>query len=391
MAHQLGVVVLILGIQIKIYHELMSIMLKDSVERQLPGFQRFYWLWFAIFAFFMYMYTLQGPLENWHNSTTSPPEVAGGAAPVPPTSLSLYLAPVVRALLDNYTILSFISYALTVVAFVLSLQIKEHFRYQFQNFAFSHMVLLAVVGQSTLYVSVMFKGLIWFVLPVFLIIINDSTAYIFGFLMGRTPLIAISPKKTWEGFIGGAISTFFIALGITHLVTQQLHLYNLKYLFVCPVQRDDFGVDINVCTPDAALYATRPLSTYTTFSDTLTYALGAVGAEQLHFSPMQGHAVVLAIFAALVAPFGGFFASGLKRAFKMKDFGTSIPGHGGFTDRMDCQLIMATFTYVYLYSVILQPTFRDLVSDRLDNMNAHDQQALISHWASAAGLTCTTN
>jgi CDP-diglyceride synthetase len=35
---------------------------------------------------------------------------------------------------------------------------------------------------------------------------------------------------------------------------------------------------------------------------------------------------------------GGFFASGFKRAFKIKDFGDTIPGHGGFTDRMDCQV-----------------------------------------------------
>jgi len=46
--------------------------------------------------------------------------------------------------------------------------------------------------------------------------------------------------------------------------------------------------------------------------------------------------MILGIFAAFIAPFGGFFASGVKRAFKIKDFGDSIPGHGGLTDRMDC-------------------------------------------------------
>lgn len=35
---------------------------------------------------------------------------------------------------------------------------------------------------------------------------------------------------------------------------------------------------------------------------------------------------------------GGFFASGFKRAFKLKDFGDTIPGHGGITDRFDCQV-----------------------------------------------------
>ena len=54
---------------------------------------------------------------------------------------------------------------------------------------------------------------------------------------------------------------------------------------------------------------------------------------------LQLHAVVLAMFASIIAPFGGFFASGFKRGFKIKDFGDSIPGHGGMTDRMDCQVL----------------------------------------------------
>ena len=53
---------------------------------------------------------------------------------------------------------------------------------------------------------------------------------------------------------------------------------------------------------------------------------------------LQLHAVVMAMFASIIAPFGGFFASGFKRGFKIKDFGDSIPGHGGMTDRMDCQV-----------------------------------------------------
>ena len=57
---------------------------------------------------------------------------------------------------------------------------------------------------------------------------------------------------------------------------------------------------------------------------------------------LQLHAVVMAIFASIIAPFGGFFASGFKRGFKIKDFGDSIPGHGGMTDRMDCQVISAS-------------------------------------------------
>jgi phosphatidate cytidylyltransferase len=69
-------------------------------------------------------------------------------------------------------------------------------------------------------------------------------------------------------------------------------------------------------------------------------------------APMQIHVFVFGTFASLIAPFGGFFASGLKRTFKIKDFGDSIPGHGGITDRMDCQFIMGFFAYMYYHSFI---------------------------------------
>jgi phosphatidate cytidylyltransferase len=56
----------------------------------------------------------------------------------------------------------------------------------------------------------MFQGLIWFIVPVSMVVINDVMAYLFGFFFGKTPLIKLSPKKTWEGFIGGAISTVIL-------------------------------------------------------------------------------------------------------------------------------------------------------------------------------------
>lgn len=49
-------------------------------------------------------------------------------------------------------------------------------------------------------------------LPSFLIIANDIFAYVFGRTFGKTPLIRISQRKTWEGFIGGFLSTVVIAL-----------------------------------------------------------------------------------------------------------------------------------------------------------------------------------
>jgi phosphatidate cytidylyltransferase len=67
---------------------------------------------------------------------------------------------------------------------------------------------------------------------------------------------------------------------------------------------------------------------------------------------LQGHFMLCSLFASTIGPFGGFFASGIKRSVKIKDFGNTIPGHGGVSDRMDCQLIMGAFVYFYHQSFI---------------------------------------
>jgi phosphatidate cytidylyltransferase len=67
------------------------------------------------------------------------------------------------------------------------------------------------------------------------------------------------------------------------------------------------------------------------------------------------HDVFLVDRAAAAAGTGGFFGSGFKRAFKMKDFGDTIPGHGGVTDRFDCQMIMAMFAYLYYWNYVAAP------------------------------------
>jgi phosphatidate cytidylyltransferase len=54
-------------------------------------------------------------------------------------------------------------------------------------------------------------GLFWFVVPVMLVICNDTMAYFCGLLVGRKiipyPFLSLSPNKTWEGFLGGAVFT----------------------------------------------------------------------------------------------------------------------------------------------------------------------------------------
>ena len=115
--------------------------------------------------------------------------------------------------------------------------VKKYYLRQFSLFAWTHVALLCVVTQSYLIIQNMFQvtsttlltlshpstpfqGLIWFIMPIMMVIINDVMAYMFGFFMGRTPLIQLSPKKTWEGFIGGGISTVFMSLGLAYIMCQ---------------------------------------------------------------------------------------------------------------------------------------------------------------------------
>jgi phosphatidate cytidylyltransferase len=106
------------------------------------------------------------------------------------------------------------------VFFVANLK-KGHYRFQFSQFAWTHMTLLLVVCQSHFIINNIFEGLIWFFLPCSLVIANDIWAYIFGFFWGKTPLIKLSPKKTVEGFVGGWIMTIFFGI----LVRYYIHTY----------------------------------------------------------------------------------------------------------------------------------------------------------------------
>lgn len=70
--------------------------------------------------------------------------------------------------------------------------------------------------------------MIWFFLPVSLVICNDIFAYICGITFGRTQLIKLSPKKTVEGFVGAWVLTVLFGIGMTNV------LMRYKY-FICPV------------------------------------------------------------------------------------------------------------------------------------------------------------
>jgi phosphatidate cytidylyltransferase len=199
------------------------------------------------------------------------------------------------------------------------------------------MALFLIVFQAHFMMNNVFEGLIWFFIPVSLVITNDIFAYICGITFGRTPLIQLSPKKTVEGFVGAWACTVIIGYAMTNFLIQ------FPY-FICPVQ--DLGANMFsglICKPNPVFIA-RPYEVQLPWQTESYYTFW--------MEPIQFHIFVLATFASLIAPFGGFFASGLKRSFHIKDFGDSIPGHGGMTDRMDCQFIMGTLAYMYYQSFI---------------------------------------
>jgi phosphatidate cytidylyltransferase len=101
--------------------------------------------------------------------------------------------------------------------FVMSLK-KGFYRYQFRQFAWTHIGCLLIVGQSSVIGLNIYEGLVWFIVPCLMVISNDIFAYIFGFFWGKTKLIELSPKKTWEGFIGGFASSIVMAVVLSSVL-----------------------------------------------------------------------------------------------------------------------------------------------------------------------------
>jgi len=125
---------------------------------------------------------------------------------------------------------------------------------------------------------------------IFSIWINDTMAYIVGSLIGKTPFSKISPKKTWEGTIGGAILAVLV----------------IGFLF--PLLADKY------------------------------------------FYPVSYHKVwfIIAALCAIFGTTGDLFESKLKRMANVKDSGSIMPGHGGFLDRFDSLLFAAPAVWIYV-------------------------------------------
>lgn len=207
-------------------------------------------------------------------------------------------------------------------------------RQQFSLLCWTHFLIMIIALQSYMIVENLFNGMIWVILPLSLVILNDVFAYVFGRFFGKTPLISLSPKKTLEGFVLGGIST--VVLGVL-----LAYFFCLFQYLVCPIRYIETQGGIKVSTNCTRNYVFQPQP----------YPIGNTGLH-VNFYPFLKHYLALSIFASIIAPFGGFCASGFKRAVKVKDFGDIIPGHGGFMDRFDCQYLMATFINVYITTFI---------------------------------------
>ncbi len=114
---------------------------------------------------------------------------------------------------------------------------------------------------------------------------NDTMAYLIGSRIGKTPFFSrISPKKTWEGTLGGILCTFLIALLLSRWIP-------------------DFGT-----------------------------------AEWL----------LLAGCVAVFGTLGDLVESMLKRSIRIKDSGALLPGHGGLLDRFDSFIFVLPFAWLAL-------------------------------------------
>ncbi|KAG5518385.1 hypothetical protein PMAC_003182 [Pneumocystis sp. 'macacae'] len=315
-AGHIWIIVLLTIIQVIVFKELIAIVNISDKEKKLPWFRTLNWYFLSTTLYFAYGESLIYYFKH-----------------------IIIVNAFLFSIAIHHRFISFILYVGGFIFFVMNLK-KGHYKYQFTQFCWTHMILLLIVGQSHFIINNIFEGIFWFLLPASLVICNDIFSYLCGKLFGRTQLIKLSPKKTVEGFIGGWICTVVLGLTMGNIILHWNYM-------ICPLR--DLGATALIgleCVPNPTFI----LQQFSVPKFIVSY-LG-FPYHTITIRPVEFHLMVFSTFASLIAPFGGFFASGLKRAFKIKDFGDSIPGHGGLTDRFDCQFINGFFVYLYYHSFI---------------------------------------
>ena len=135
--------------------------------------------------------------------------------------------------------------------------------------------------------------------------VNDTGAYCVGSLLGRHKLFPrISPGKSWEGSIGGAVFVLLAAWGIGWLDNMQV------------------------------LDTDHPSTLFT---------------GMLSIPAWLGLGLVVVVFGT----WGDLVESLFKRTLGIKDSGSILPGHGGMLDRFDSSLLAIPAAVVYLYTLSL--------------------------------------
>lgn len=176
----------------RMYYELLSLQREPEREKKINSFFFKNMVWYYMFLAVFYFYFVY---FNDRLLTISPGN------------------PVLQFFVHYYRIIGFGLHAGGLVGFILSLKSGEY-GYQYRVFGWIHFSISITILCSVCFAANIYRGMVWFALPGFLIIVNDAAAYLFGITFGRTPLISVSPKKTWEGFLGG----FFSTLVIGHIV-----------------------------------------------------------------------------------------------------------------------------------------------------------------------------
>lgn len=154
--------------------------------------------------------------------------------------------------------------------------------------------------------------------------LTDTFAYFIGMKFGRHKIAPnISPKKSWEGAIGGTVVATIIAT---------VFAMNYGDIFVVGTF---FGDLFN-------------LSGERTLLDRLLIGSNITFGVQFIF------VFILTFLATIISQFGDLMASKLKRHYQIKDFGTIFPGHGGIMDRFDSVILVsmflsASFFFIYLF------------------------------------------
>ena len=248
--------------------------------------------------------------------------------------------------------LIFLGYCVVLMTTVITFK-KNILQFQFEQLMWTLLTICLVVFQFGFFVSNVMHGLFWWAYPALLVITNDVTAYFCGMTFGKKfikrEFYSLSKSKTWEGFIGAGIFTVIIAVFLPNI----LMWFGDKW-FCCPLPYDKLTASP---FPEPLTCDLQPIFLPKEYQ--LPFPLSIIGSffgyETITILPIQLHGIVYALFASVVAPFGGFLASAIKRNFGFKDFESIIPGHGGIMDRMDCQLVVVAFTFLHYSSFAIPP------------------------------------